>query len=216
VLKLDNIRKTFEHASSPILDDVSLSLASGHSLAIMGASGSGKSTLLNIIAGLIAPDGGSVEFNGQVVTSLRPAQKDRFRAENFGMVFQQFNLIDSLNLEDNVSLPARYLGSKHADYLDELLNQLSINHRRSDNIEQLSGGEQQRVAIARALINKPDLVLADEPTGNLDTQTSEEVCRLLYDLTTKSQTALMIVTHSMEVAERADRILWLKQGKLSE
>jgi putative ABC transport system ATP-binding protein len=193
---------------------VSFSLADGESLAIMGASGSGKSTLLNIIAGLTHCESGTIYHNSADLNRLSSSQRDRYRAEHFGMVFQQFNLIDSLNVEDNASLPARYLGLPYAERLSPLIEQLGLANKKSSPISQLSGGEQQRVAIARALVHKPSLILADEPTGNLDNQTSEKVSNVLYDLVRESGTSMIIVTHSEDVANKADRIVQLKQGQL--
>ena len=214
VLNIQSICKSFDESVTPLLNNVSFSLADGESLAIMGASGSGKSTLLNIIAGLTHCESGTIYHNSADLNRLSSSQRDRYRAEHFGMVFQQFNLIDSLNVEDNASLPARYLGLPYAERLSPLIEQLGLANKKSSPISQLSGGEQQRVAIARALVHKPSLILADEPTGNLDNQTSEKVSNVLYDLVRESGTSMIIVTHSEDVANKADRIVQLKQGQL--
>ena len=214
MLAVDNLYKSFGSTSSNLLDGVSFTLSEGQSLAIMGASGSGKSTLLNIIAGLLACDSGQICFDNQVLNALDTSALDAFRARQIGMVFQQFNLIDCLNVTDNITLPARYLGLEYASQLPELIDALGLKDHTMSKISQLSGGQQQRVAIARALIHKPRLILADEPTGNLDNQTSTEVSSLLYDMVAKSKTAMILVTHSDAVASQADRIFYLKQGKL--
>jgi putative ABC transport system ATP-binding protein len=214
VLNIQSICKSFDESVTPLLNNVSFSLADGESLAIMGASGSGKSTLLNIIAGLTHCESGTIYHNSADLNRLSSSQRDRYRAEHFGMVFQQFNLIDSLNVEDNASLPARYLGLPYAERLSPLIEQLGLANKKSSPISQLSGGEQQRVAIARALVHKPSLILADEPTGNLDNQTSEKVSNVLYDLVRESGTSMIIVTHSEDVANKADRVVQLKQGRL--
>lgn len=214
MLNIQSICKSFDESVTPLLNNVSFSLADGESLAIMGASGSGKSTLLNIIAGLTHCESGTIYHNSADLNRLSSSQRDRYRAEHFGMVFQQFNLIDSLNVEDNASLPARYLGLPYAERLSPLIEQLGLANKKSSPISQLSGGEQQRVAIARALVHKPSLILADEPTGNLDNQTSEKVSNVLYDLVRESGTSMIIVTHSEDVANKADRVVQLKQGRL--
>lgn len=191
MLTVEQVSKQFEHSPSPLLNAIDFRLNAGESLAIMGASGSGKSTLLNMIAGLVPCTGGRISVHpahGQpsIISQLKESDRDAFRARHMGMVFQQFNLIDCLSVEDNISLPARYLGLSYRDHLADLLLALQIDHIKHADISQLSGGEQQRVAIARALIHAPSLILADEPTGNLDEKTSQAVSELLFSLVNPS------------------------------
>ena len=214
MLTLKGVSKRYANAEHPVLDTVNLCIAPGESLAIMGASGSGKSTLLNIAAGLVEPDTGEVLIGEQNIIALPPPQRDTLRANTLGMVFQQFNLIECLSAEHNITLVCRYLGLPYEHEFQRLINILGIAHRISAPLGALSGGEQQRVAIARALLHQPKLVLADEPTGNLDADTSVEVADLLFGLCKESQTSLVVVTHSDAIAERAKRSVRLERGRL--
>jgi len=213
MLELKNVTKAYD-AKSMLLQDINLSLAAGSSVAIMGASGSGKSTLLNMIAGLVPSSAGAIYLHEQCMTELSETARDGLRARHIGMVFQQFNLIDCLSVADNIALPARYLKVDYQPRFDLLLAQLGIGHLKHASIDRLSGGEQQRVAIARALIHQPALILADEPTGNLDENTSEQVADLLFSLAQSYRAALVVVTHAKEIAARAGRCFSLTHGTL--
>ena len=211
---VSQVSKQFPHSNQPLLHDINLDIEQGQSLAIMGASGSGKSTLLNMVAGLVATSSGRIEVQSKPINQLNENARDDFRATHIGMVFQQFNLIDCLSVEDNIALPARYLGIDYKTHLNTLLTRLGIAHLRDGNIEQLSGGEQQRVAIARALIHRPSLILADEPTGNLDENTSVSVANLLFELADEFKATMLVVTHANDIAARANQIKTISQGTL--
>jgi putative ABC transport system ATP-binding protein len=217
LVQLRNVTKRYDGAPVAAVDDVSLRIEAGEAVAIMGPSGSGKSTLLNLIAGMDRPTGGTVLVGGDRVDQLSEAGAARFRRGQVGMIFQFFNLLDDMTVIDNVLLPAQLSGAKAGQArlrADELLNTLQVGHRRDAYPARLSGGERQRVAIARALINKPSLLLADEPTGAVDTATGEEIGRLLLDLNAQGQT-LILVTHSSELAHRyARRVIHLADGRV--
>jgi putative ABC transport system ATP-binding protein len=218
LVHLENVTKRYEGAPVAAIDDVSLRIANGEAVAIMGPSGSGKSTLLNLIAGTDRPTTGAVLVGGDRVDQLSEAGAARFRRRQVGMIFQFFNLLDDMTVIDNVLLPAQLAGVKARDArlrADELLGTLQIGPRRDAYPARLSGGERQRVAIARALINKPSLLLADEPTGAVDTTTGEEIGRLLLDLNTGGQT-LILVTHSPDLAHRyARRVVHIADGRIA-
>jgi putative ABC transport system ATP-binding protein len=218
LVHLENVTKRYEGAPVAAIDDVSLRIANGEAVAIMGPSGSGKSTLLNLIAGTDRPTTGAVLVGGDRVDQLSEAGAARFRRRQVGMIFQFFNLLDDMTVIDNVLLPAQLAGVKARDArlrADELLGTLQIGPRRDAYPARLSGGERQRVAIARALINKPSLLLADEPTGAVDTATGEEIGRLLLDLNTGGQT-LILVTHSPDLAHRyARRVVHIADGRIA-
>jgi putative ABC transport system ATP-binding protein len=200
------------------LDQVSLEVTAGEAVAVMGPSGSGKSTLLNLVAGLDRPTGGTVTVAGQRVDALSETRLARYRRREVGMVFQFFNLLDDLTVAGNVLLPAQLAGTprrKARARCAELLDQLGIGRYRDTYPGRLSGGERQRVAIARSLINDPAVLLADEPTGAVDTATGEEIGQLLLDLNTAGQT-LVLVTHSPDLAARyAKRIVQLLDGHVA-
>jgi putative ABC transport system ATP-binding protein len=201
------------------LDGISLELASGGFLAIMGASGSGKSTLLHLMAGLTHPDAGSVRVAGQDLSEFNDGELTRFRRRHIGLIFQSFNLIPTLTAEENIALPLMLDGRNgqvSQDKVRELLKNLGLGDRRRHRPDALSGGEQQRVAIGRALISDPDLILADEPTGNLDSANSQAVCELLRDLSIIHGKTLVVVTHEPSVAAYAKETIVLKDGKVLE
>src|SRR3984885_15371180 len=218
VVQLENVFKRYDGAAVAAIDDVSLRVEPGEAVAIMGPSGSGKSTLLNLIAGMDKPTSGAVRVGDERVDMLSEAGAARFRRRQVGMIFQFFNLLDDMTVVDNVLLPAQLAGSKARDArqrADELLDALRIAHRRDAYPARLSGGERQRVAIARALVNRPSLLLADEPTGAVDTATGDEIGRLLLDLNAKGQT-LIVVTHSPELAQRyARRVVHIADGRVA-
>ena len=199
-----------------ILKGLALELDTGQSLAISGDSGCGKSTLLHILAALDFPDSGSVNVAGLTLESISESQADQFRKQQVGIIFQHFNLIDCLTVWENITFPARLNGIAPGEYHLRLLNELGLIEHKDKLPMTLSGGEQQRVAIARALAHKPKLVLADEPTGNLDDKNSEIVSKLLFNLCDKLATTLVVVTHSAKVAAYADRALLMLDGYLHD
>jgi len=201
----------------PVLTAVDLTVAPGESVALLGPSGSGKSTLLNLIGGIDAPDAGRVEVAGVAIHDLSERERSLFRRRGIGFVFQLFNLVPTLTVEENLLLPLELAGEATRGARDRargLLDRLGLGDRGDSWPERLSGGEQQRVAVARAVIHRPALVLADEPTGNLDQDTGAEVLELLQDLRREAGTTLVVVTHSVAVAGRMDRCLELRGGRL--
>jgi putative ABC transport system ATP-binding protein len=218
LVQLENVTKRYDGAPVAAIDDVSLRIEAGEAVAIMGPSGSGKSTLLNLIAGMDRPTSGAVRVGDDRVDQLSEAGAARFRRRQVGMIFQFFNLLDDMTVLDNVLLPAQLAGAKGSQArlrADELIDTLQIGHRRDAYPARLSGGERQRVAIARALINKPSMLLADEPTGAVDTATGDEIGRLLVDLNAQGQT-LILVTHSPELAHRyARRVVHIADGRMA-
>jgi predicted ABC-type transport system involved in lysophospholipase L1 biosynthesis ATPase subunit len=199
-----------------VLKGISLSVNTGETLAIMGESGSGKSTLLHVLGGLDRPKTGKVEFMGRSVYDMSAAKLARFRSENVGYVFQSFHLLPELDIVENVALPAMVAGSTKTakKRAEELLDEVGLSDRVGHRPQELSGGEQQRVAIARALMNEPDIIFADEPTGNLDSGTGEKVLNYLFQLVEARRHTLVLVTHSQDVASRCSRELFLKDGLL--
>jgi putative ABC transport system ATP-binding protein len=216
LVRISQVTKRYDSDGQPAVDGVSLDLAPGEAVAVMGPSGSGKSTLLNLIAGLDRPTSGTVTVAGERVDRLSETGLARFRRRRIGMIFQFFNLLDDLTVEDNVLLPAQLAGLRRGQArarADELLAALRIERHRNAYPGRLSGGERQRVAIARALVNRPELLLADEPTGALDTATGEEIGRLLLDLNRSGQ-SLVLVTHNPDLAARyASRVVRLVDGR---
>ncbi|NVF15377.1 ABC transporter ATP-binding protein [Vreelandella maris] len=216
MLELQQVHKTYTTPQGPlkVLDDVSLRLAPGQSLALMGESGSGKSTLLHLAAGLDLPDQGSITLAGQNVSTLAESDRAKLRREKLGLVFQQFHLVPSLTVIDNLRLQARLANRDDTDWTAYLIARLGLEGLEKRYPEQLSGGQQQRLAIGRALAPRPPLLLADEPTGNLDETTAGEVLELLLSLVRETQCALLVVTHSPQVAAPLDRCLRLRHGQL--
>jgi putative ABC transport system ATP-binding protein len=218
VIRLSDVTKRYDNGGRPALDGVRLEIAAGEAVAVMGPSGSGKSTLLNLIAGLDRPTRGMVTVAGQRIDGLSETGVARFRRQQIGMIFQFFNLLDDLTVADNVLLPARLAGIPRAQArarADELLAALRIAQYRNAYPARLSGGERQRVAIARALVNRPALLLADEPTGALDTATGEQIGDVLLDLNRSGQT-LLLVTHNPDLAARyAGRTVQLVDGRIA-
>jgi putative ABC transport system ATP-binding protein len=217
LIQLSEVSKRYDGDGPAAVDRVSLELAAGESVAVMGPSGSGKSTLLNLVAGLDRPTSGAVTVAGERIDALSETGVARFRNRHIGMIFQFFNLLDDLTVADNVLLPAQLAGLSRArarDRCQELLEALRIDRHRDAYPARLSGGERQRVAIARALVNRPDLLLADEPTGALDTVTGNEICELLLDLVGSGQ-SMLLVTHNPDLAARcATRTIRLVDGGL--
>lgn len=202
-----------------IFTDLDLDIERGAFIALLGPSGCGKSTLLNLLSGIDLPDAGLIEINGCSLTGMSEAERTRFRRRHIGFVFQFFNLIPTLTVEENLFLPLELNGLISAEQRDralELLDHVGLGERRNSFPERLSGGEQQRLAIARALVHGPLLLLADEPTGNLDAATGTRILELLLKLHRQAGTTIIMVTHSQEVAGRADRILTLDAGRIQE
>jgi putative ABC transport system ATP-binding protein len=218
VIQLDGVTKTYQSGASPAVAEVSMSVAAGEVVAVMGPSGSGKSTLLNLIAGLDKPTAGTVTVAGRRIDTLGESALARFRARQVGIIFQFFNLLDDLTVEDNVQLPAQLAGMSRRQAkarAGELLEQMGIAEHRNSYPARMSGGQRQRVAIARALVNSPAVLLADEPTGALDTATGQEIGRLLLSLAAGGQT-LVLVTHDPELAGRyAARTVRIVDGQLA-
>ena len=204
--------------TSRILDSVCMEVAIGQTVALIGRSGSGKSTLLNLISGLEPITSGDVQLAGQSMKSMNDHQRTLLRGKQIGFIYQAFNLIPTLSVRDNVALPLALAGLPIATQkprIDQLLSAVGLQGRDEDYPDRLSGGEQQRVAIARALIHEPALILADEPTGNLDAASGRQVMQLLSDLVQQQNSAMLLVTHSMEVARSADHVLMLDQGAVT-
>ena len=218
MLKVQDITKIFstEEVQTLALNGVSFEIKDGEFVAIMGPSGCGKSTLMNILGLLDNPTSGSYQLLNQEVGNLKEKDRTQFRKGNIGFIFQSFNLIDELNVYENVELPLLYMkisASERKKRVDEILRRMNIAHRAKHFPQQLSGGQQQRVAIARAVVMNPKLILADEPTGNLDSKNGREVMDLLTDLNREGSTIVM-VTHSQKDAARAQRIINLFDGKI--
>jgi len=218
LVELSDVTKRYDGDGAPAVAHVSLAVAPGESVAVMGPSGSGKSTLLNLVAGLDRPTSGTVRVGDARVDRLSETGAARFRRRQVGMIFQFFNLLDDMTVADNVLLPAQLAGvaaAKARARTDELLTALRIDRHRDAYPARLSGGERQRVAIARALVNRPGLLLADEPTGALDTATGDEIGELLLDLNRTGQT-LILVTHNPDLAVRyAQRIIRIVDGQIT-
>lgn len=217
LLEIKSISKIYGKGNNPVhaLKDVSFSVDKGEYVAIVGESGSGKSTLLNIIGAIDIPTDGKVIINNKDLFTMTDSELTVFRRRNIGFIFQGFNLIPELTVEQNIIFPV-LLDYKKPDrkYLDELLNILGLQERRNHLPSELSGGQQQRVAIGRALITKPSLILADEPTGNLDSKNSSEVISLLKESSQKYEQTIIMITHSHSIAQAADRVLRVSDGIL--
>lgn len=218
MIKIENLSKSFltEEVETLALRNVSLEINDGEFVSIMGPSGCGKSTLLNIIGLLDNPTSGKYYLAGQEVSTLKEKERTIIRKGNIGFVFQNFNLIDELNIEENVELPLQYLGIKSSERKERVaktLKRMGIDHRAKHFPHQLSGGQQQRAAIARAVVLNPKLILADEPTGNLDSKNGKEVMNLLTELNSEGTTIVM-VTHSQHDASYSHRIINLFDGKI--
>ena len=217
ILKVENLTKKYGKNESEVIavNDMSFSVESGEFIAIVGSSGSGKSTLLHLLGGVDRPTSGKVFVNGKDIYSLKDDELAIFRRRQVGIVYQFYNLIPILNVEENITLPCD-LDRKDVpkEELDELLKVLGLENRRKHLPNELSGGQQQRVAIGRALINHPAIVLADEPTGNLDSKSSDEIVQLLKTSNKKYNQTIIMITHNPEIAKVADRIIRIEDGKI--
>ena len=217
VISVSHLKRGFKSGSGSItvLKDISLTVNRGEFVAVMGASGSGKSTLLNVLGGLLAPDSGTVTVDGMDLGSMSDASLTVYRRDRVGFIFQMFNLVGTLNVEENILLPSLAGGRKVIpSALDAMIEKVGLSHRRHAMPDTLSGGEQQRVAIARALVSGPALVLADEPTGNLDSENTRLMGDLFRDLHRAQGCAFVLVTHAPDVAMWADRVVVLKDGSI--
>ncbi len=220
-IQLQNLSHSYRQGDSrrPVLRGLNGVIQRGESVALLGRSGCGKSTLLNLIGGIDRPDEGRIVIDGVAITELDERARTLFRRRHIGFVYQFFNLVPTLTVEENLLLPLELNGwsrSRGKERARELLRAVDLPEKAASFPDQLSGGEQQRVAVARALVHRPDLVLADEPTGSLDAESGEQVLELLERLVSAERRTLLMVTHSREVAARADRILTLRDGRLSE
>ena len=207
------------HTEVRAVDDVSIAIDAGEMVLIMGPSGSGKTTLVSMLGGLLKPTAGRVQIDGTDITSLSEAQLPRVRAHKIGFVFQAFNLLEALTVEETILFPARLIKGGLAaakPRADALIDRLGLGKRRAALPRTLSGGEKQRVAIARSLINAPPVILADEPTGNLDSANGQEVMMILHDVARDEGRAVILVTHDPRVEDIADRILWLEDGEFRD
>lgn len=219
LLEINSICKTYGAGETAVhaLKDVSFSVPKGEFVAVVGESGSGKSTLLNMIGALDTPTSGKVLIDGQDIFNMKDEQRTIFRRRNIGFIFQAFNLIPELNVEQNITFPV-LLDYQKPDqaYVEEILTVLNLKERRHHLPRQLSGGQQQRVAIGRALITRPMLILADEPTGNLDTKNSDEVIALLKKASKRYEQTIIMITHNRSIASTADRVLQVSDGVLTD
>ncbi len=217
ILETKDLRKIYGAGENQVraLDGVSFTVEKGEFVAVVGTSGSGKSTLLNMIGGLDRPTSGSVMIRGRNLLDMKEEDLTMFRRRNIGFIFQNYNLIPVLNVYENIVLPVGLDGGKvDEDFLKEVIKVLSLEEKLNDLPGNLSGGQQQRVAIARALVSKPAIILADEPTGNLDSRTSSDVMELLKVTSEKFHQTLVMITHNMEIAQMADRIVCIEDGRM--
>ena len=217
ILRVENLSKKYGKGENEVIavDNVSFSVEKGEFLAIVGSSGSGKSTLLHLLGGVDRPTSGKVFVDGEDIYSLSDDNLAIFRRRQVGIIYQFYNLIPILNVEENITLPCDLDGNKVDEKrLNELLKSLGLENRRKHLPNELSGGQQQRVSIGRALINNPAIILADEPTGNLDSKASEEIVELLKLTNKKYKQTIIMITHNLEIANEADRVLKIEDGKI--
>jgi len=216
LLDVTDLRRAFASGeeTTPVLDGLNLTVRAGAFVSVVGKSGSGKSTLLNLIAGIDLPDGGTVRVGGDAMSECTETERTRIRRRRIGMIFQFFNLVPTLTARENIGFPLELLGRPENGRVEKLLERLGIDHRADRYPDTLSGGERQRVAIARALVHEPDLVLADEPTGNLDYENADRVMEAFRELCASEDVAVVMATHSRECASVSDRMLALRSGRL--
>lgn len=217
ILKVQNLSKSYGEGETKItaVDDVSFEVEEGEFVAIVGESGSGKSTLLHMIGGVDKPSSGTITINGTNIYELSEKKQAEFRRKEVALIYQFYNLIPVLNVEENMCLPIKLDGRRvETDKLEELIAKLGLEERKKNLPNELSGGQQQRVAIGRSLLQNPKILLADEPTGNLDSQNSREIVELLKKANKEYKQTTILVTHSGEIASRADRIITIKDGKI--
>ena len=219
IVKMEHVTKIYGEGNTRVwaLDDVNLTVNKGEIVAVVGASGSGKSTLLHVMGGVDTPNEGNVIVDGKDITRLTDEEMSVFRSRKIGFVFQAYHLIPVLTVEENIKMPILLDHRKpDRDYIDHIIEMLGLKDRRKHLPNQLSGGQQQRAAIARALANRPALILADEPTGALDSKNGNEVITLLQDSVKKLDQTLVLITHNIDLAREADRIVRITDGKISE
>ena len=217
VLRTENLKKYYDQSQIPVkaVDGIDISVEQGEFVAIVGTSGSGKSTLLNMLGGLDRPTEGTVFVDGKDIFSLKDEELTIFRRRKIGFVFQAYNLVPVLNVYENIVLPIQLDGNEvDKDHIDEIISVLGLSEKTQSMPNQLSGGQQQRVAIARALATKPSTILADEPTGNLDSKTSQDVLGLMKTSCTRFRQTLIMITHNEEIAQMADRIIRIEDGRV--
>lgn len=217
LLKVEHLSKIYGKGQNEVkaLDDVSLTVNKGEFVAIVGASGSGKSTLLHLIGGVDRPTSGKVTINDTDIFALNDDKMAIFRRRQIGIIYQFYNLIPILNVEENIALPIELDGREvEPKNMDEMLDRLGLSERRTHLPNELSGGQQQRTSIGRALITRPSLILADEPTGNLDTKSGNEIMELLKKSNRELNQTIIMITHNMELAKAADRIILIEDGKI--
>ena len=215
ILRTENLKKYYEQGTAPVkaIDGVNISIEQGEFVAIVGTSGSGKSTLLNMLGGLDRPTEGKVFVDGKDIFSLKDEELTIFRRRKIGFVFQAFNLVPVLNVYENIVLPIQLDGNDvDEEFVKEIINIIGLSEKVNSMPNQLSGGQQQRVAIARALATKPSFILADEPTGNLDSKTSQDVLGLLKTTSSKFHQTMIMITHNEEISQMADRIIRIEDG----
>lgn len=218
ILQTENLKKYYgvQPNMTKALDGISLTVQQGEFVSIIGTSGSGKSTLLNMLGGLDVPTSGSVRIRGKEIAKMNDEQLTIFRRRNIGFVFQNYNLVPVLNVFQNIVLPVELDGNKvDREYTDKIIHMLHLEEKLENLPNNLSGGQQQRVAIARALAGKPAIILADEPTGNLDSRTSVEVMQLLKMTSTQFGQTLIMITHNPQIAQIADRMIRIEDGKIA-
>lgn len=221
IIQVQDVHKTFTMGEQDVnvLRGVDLTIDKGEFVSIMGPSGSGKSTLLYLIGGMDTPTKGSIKVNNKEISDLNDRQQSIMRRRELGFIFQFYNLVPNLDVEENILLPVMFDGKKVGDYrdrVDEVLDIVGLSRRKKHTPRELSGGEQQRVSIARALINEPDIILADEATGNLDSKTGKTIMQLLTTICKDQNKTIFQVTHSKEVATYGNRIIYVKDGKICE
>lgn len=217
ILKIENITKCYKNGENQIkaLDNINLEIKEGEFIAITGASGSGKSTLLHIIGSVDKPTSGKILLENQDIYAMNDEEQSKLRRRKIALIYQFYNLIPTLNVRENILLPTMLDGGKiDENYLNELINLLGLNDRINHLPNELSGGQQQRVSIGRALLNKPSVILADEPTGNLDSKNSKEIMELLKTANEKYKQTIIMVTHDQELAKYANRIITIEDGKI--
>ncbi len=221
IIELKNVRKVYRMGDEKIiaLNDISLTIGEGEICCLLGTSGSGKSTLLNMIAGLEKPTKGTIIFKNQHIEKMNEKQLAKFRQLNIGFVFQSYNLLPTLTALENVTLPLIFNGIKRSirnKAAKEMLKAVGLEKRAKHKPSEMSGGQQQRVSIARAFVNKPKVVFADEPTGNLDTRTTYEMMDLITGIVRKNKQTLIIVTHDLEISQYADRVVYVRDGNIEK
>ncbi len=218
ILQIKNLNKIYGKSETEVraLNQINLKINNGEFVVIVGKSGSGKSTLLHIMAGLETPTSGDVIIDNINISSLDEKKKSALRKERLGLIFQSYNLIPVLTVEENIKLPTINIKNKDEAYINELMELLGIKDRRMYLPNQLSGGQQQRVAIARSLVNKPSIVFADEPTGNLDTKTESDVLSLLKESQKKYNQTIIMITHNIDITKYADRVIEIEDGFIRE